>query len=56
MGTGYSNKITFTLTGDIYEDYEDGAEKNTDICEAELNLIAKKYGLDLFLDITDLED
>ena len=49
MGTGYSNKVRFTLSGYINEDYEDGVDKNTEMCEAELNVLAKKYGLDLVL-------
>lgn len=47
MGTGYSNKVEFILSGDVNEDYEEGTDKNTELLEAELNLIAVKYGLDL---------
>jgi len=47
MGTGYYNEIIFRLEGDIEEDYEDGMDYNTELIEAELNVIAKKYNLKL---------
>ncbi len=53
MGTGYSNKVKFEITGDI----EEGVGTNyTEILKKELELVCAKHGVDLYEVDPYLED
>jgi len=44
---GYFREINITISGQIKSGDDNNTDRDYETCQAELNLIAKKYGLDI---------